>query len=49
MEASAMLPALKRVADPTKDARGSARRRSEERKRATGAKGQPSRDEAYNF
>ena len=49
MEASSLLPALKAVADPGIDARGAAQRQLEERKRATGLKGQAGREAAYAF
>lgn len=49
MEASALLPALKEIANPAIDARGVAQRRLEERKRATGVRTQLSREQAYAF
>jgi transcriptional regulator with XRE-family HTH domain len=49
MEASALLPALKEVADPALDARGTAQRKLDERKRATGLRTQHAREAAYAF
>jgi transcriptional regulator with XRE-family HTH domain len=49
MEASSLLPALKAVADPAIDVRGAAQRKLEERKRATGVRGQLSREAAHDF
>lgn len=49
MEIAALLPALRRAADPNADARGKAQRELEQRKRATGSRRKTTEPDAYDF